>query len=93
MADINDYHWRNSMRPTRFFAFDSRAVLGVVLVIVHIRLWTILLAIAVIIAFWFAERAGYSFDSACRRIRTLLLGPKRPAIAIKANRKLVDYGK
>jgi intracellular multiplication protein IcmT len=93
MSDSNDWHWRNSMRPTRFFAFDSRAVLGVVLVIIHIRLWTIVLACIGILVFWFAERAGYSFDSACRRLRTLIIGPKRPSTAFRSKTRLVDYGK
>ena len=93
MADINDWHWRNSMRATRFFAFDSRAALGILLVIVHIRMWTIMLAVMVVFGFWFAERAGYGLEAACRRVRTLLLGPKRPGIAMKGKRPLIDYGK
>ncbi len=93
MADINDWHWRNSMRTTRFFAFDSRAALGVLLVIIHLRMWTVLLAVCVVCAFWFAERAGYGLEAACRRIRTLLLGPNRPAVVLKTKRRLIDYGK
>ena len=93
MSDINDWHWRNSMRPTRFFAFDSKAVLGILLVIIHIRMWTFVLALVVIGVFWLAERAGYSFEAAFRRLRVLILGPKRPAVALRAKRRLLDYGK
>ena len=93
VEDQGDYHWRNSMRPTRFFAFDSRAALAILLVIVHIREWTIVLAIVTMAAFWLAERRGYGLEAALRRVRAILLGPRRPATVFSARRTLNDYGK
>ncbi len=89
----NDYHWRNSMRTARFFMFDARSVLGIVLVILHIRMWTFMLALAVMTAFWMAERAGYDFNASLRRIRSFIIGPKRPATAWSRGRRLKDYGR
>ena len=94
MADEGtDFHWRNTMRPTRFFAFDSRAVLPLMLVFVHIRLWTLVLALFTTSVFWMAERAGYGFEPLLRRIRCMIVGPKRPGIVGTKKRHLIDYGK
>jgi intracellular multiplication protein IcmT len=92
-VEQGDYHWRNSMRPTRFFIFDSRTALAIFLVIIHVREWTIVLALVVVLAFWVAERRGYGLEAAMRRVRTILLGPRRPATCYSARRKLIDYGK
>jgi intracellular multiplication protein IcmT len=89
----DDWHWRNSMRSARFFAFDSRAAVPILLVLVHIRLWTLILAVITTVAFWMAERAGYGFEPVLRRLRCLIIGPKRPAITPSARRHMIDYGK
>ncbi len=91
--EASDYHWRNSMRSARFFSFDARSVLGILLVIIHIRLWTLMLAFSLIGVFWAAERAGYEFNAVLRRVRSLIVGPKRPATAFTSLRKLKDYGR
>ena len=39
------WHWRNSMKPVRFFNFDGRAGFFLVLFIVHARLSTLILLI------------------------------------------------
>ena len=92
MSEIGDWHWRNTMRPVRFFAFDSRAVIGILMVIMHVRTWTFMLALIGISCFFVAERAGYDFDSSLRRIRSYIVGPKRPASMGLSRRRLKDYG-
>ena len=89
----SDYHWRNSMRSARFFMFDARSAVGICLVLVHIRLWTLMLALIIIMIFWLAERAGYEFNAVLRRVRLAIIGPKRPATAFSSSRRLKDYGK
>ncbi len=93
MSDAGDWHWRNTMRPARFFAIDSRAALAVILVLVHFRLWTFVLGCLTMIGFWLAERAGYDFDAVLRRGRSFVIGPKRPAVVFGSKRRLKDYGR
>ncbi len=87
-----DWHWRNSMKVTRFFALDARAAIPFVFLIVHFRPYTLGLAIFVVTVFFLAERAGLTFGAALRRIRVFLLGPRRPRMLWIAHRSMVDYG-
>ncbi len=86
------FHWRNTMKPVRFFAFDARAGFFVVLLLMHARLWTLLLLIAVFLLFWMLERKGLSFASALRAARLWLVGKYRPAWIWTRRRKLLDTG-
>lgn len=86
------WHWRNSMKTVRFFIFDARAGFFVVLVVIHARLWTLLLAITVMTVFWLFERKSLTFPAALRAIRVWLIGPKRPGWIWTRRRKLIDTG-
>lgn len=86
------WHWRNTMKPVRFFQFDARSALFVLLVLVHARLWTFGLLIAVLMIFWLLERKGLSFMAAIRSIRSWVVGPYRPAWVASRRRKLLDTG-
>ncbi len=95
MADYEtqmDYHWRNSMKPARFFMLDARVAIFLMLFIIHMRMWTFLTFIAVCLLFWFLERRGLSFQAAIRSFRTWLLGKRRPAWLWTRKRKFHDYG-
>jgi intracellular multiplication protein IcmT len=87
-----DWHWRNSMRPTRFFAMDARAASTLFLFLVHMRTWTLILCVSVMIVFWMLERKGLTFDAAMRTARCWLLGQNRPAWLWFRKRGLIDYG-
>jgi len=87
-----DIHWRNTQKPARFFFVDARAFTSVVLFLVHARVWTFVLFIVVMIAFWLLERGGLTFDSALRALRSWLLGARRPANPRRARRRWTDYG-
>jgi intracellular multiplication protein IcmT len=86
------WHWRNTMKPVRFFQFDARAGLFIVLVLVHARLWTLFLMIGVNIVFWILERKGLSFASALRALRVWFIGKNRPGWIYSRRRKLLDTG-
>lgn len=86
------WHWRNTMKPVRFFQFDARAGLFIVLVLVHARLWTLCLMIGVNIIFWILERKGLSFASAIRAVRVWFVGKNRPGWIYTRRRKLLDTG-
>ena len=87
-----DIHWRNTQRPVRFFALDARSSFVVLLVLLHIRLWTFGLAVVVMLVFWFLERRGLSFNAALRALRRWLLGTRRPANHRRRRRYWIDYG-
>lgn len=90
---IGDWHWRNAMKPARFFAVDARASAFLFLFLIHMRLWTLGLVGVVLLLFWFLERKGLSFSSAMRSARSWLFGEKRPAWLWIRKRSLVDYGR
>lgn len=87
-----DWHWRNTMKPARFFQFDARASLFIVLVLVHARLWTLMTMILVLCIFWMLERKGLSFSAALRSLRLWLIGNERPALVYTSRRKMIDTG-
>ena len=92
MADMRTWHWRNTMKPVRFFGFDARAGFFVILVLVHARLWTLCLMLSVLVIFWILERRGLSFASALRGLRRWLVGSYRPAWIYTKKRKMLDTG-
>ncbi len=87
-----DNHWRNTMKPVRFFAFDAKAAIPFALFIVHIRLWTLGLTLIVMFAFWLLERRGLSLPSALRAFRLWLYAGRRPAFIWTRRRGMVDTG-
>lgn len=92
MAQDMQDHWRNTARITRFFMFDARAAAPLLLFIMHMRLWTLILAIFVIIVFAILERFGLTVTIALRRFRVWILGPTRPALTKVFRRDFVDRG-
>jgi intracellular multiplication protein IcmT len=86
------WHWRNTMKPVRFFQFDARAGFFIILVLMHARIWTVALMIGVLFIFWILERKGLSFAAAMRALRSWFIGNYRPAWAYTRRRKLLDSG-
>ena len=90
-----DWHWRNSMKPARFFALDARAAIPIFLLILptgSARLFIFMFSILAMGAFWWLERLGLTFPAAMRAIRAWILGKKRPAIMWFKRHKMIDYG-
>ena len=87
-----NWHWRNSMRPVRFLAFDARAALPLPLLIVYARLSTIILTIVTLMIFRFLERKGLTFPAAVRSIRSGVVGRHRPGWLSVYSKKFIDYG-
>ena len=86
------WHWRNTMKPVRFFQFDARAGIFVIVVLMHARFWTFGLMLGVLFIFWILERKGLSFAAALRAIRVWMLGAHRPAWIYSRRRKFTDTG-
>lgn len=87
-----NWHWRNSMRTVRFFAFDARAALPIPLLLVYLRWSTIILTIATLMFFRFLENKGLTFPAALRTFRIWLLGDNRPGWLSVQRKKFKDYG-
>ncbi len=87
-----NWHWRNSMRPVRFFNFDVKAVIPFCILLFYFRISTLVFLVCVLFAFWFLEKRGLTFDAAMRAGRVFLFGNHRPALIAFKFRRLRDYG-
>lgn len=90
--ELVGWHWRDNMRPARFFMFDARAALLIVLLLVHPRPWTFVLFVLALVLFNVLERFGLTFEAALRRLRSWLCGNDRPGVIWTARRRAIDMG-
>lgn len=80
MATVDaDAHWRDSARTPRFYFMDSLAAFPLLIFFLHIRLWTFLLALSIIIFLMILERFKFTIPVFMRWFRTTLAGPLRVA--------------
>ncbi len=87
-----NWHWRNSMRPVRFFAMDARAAIPWCVLLVYARPWTIFLTLVITVIFTSLEKRGLSFPDAMRALRSWFVGQNRPGWIQMRRRRFVDYG-
>lgn len=88
----SNWHWRNTMRPVRFFNLDARAGLPFFILLVYARPVTLALTLLMTAMFWFLDRRGLTFPCALRALRVWLIGNGRPAWVIYRRRHMRDYG-
>lgn len=87
-----NWHWRNTMRPIRFFGFDVKAVIPFCFLLFYLRLSTLIFAAIVTTIFYLLEKKGLTFDAAMRATRLFIFGDNRPALTRFKYRRLRDYG-
>lgn len=75
-----DAHWRDSARYPRFFIIDARAAFPILFMLIHIRLWTFLLTVAITLFFAVLHRYGFTVTVFARWIRSSLAGPRKNAV-------------
>lgn len=92
VEERENWHWRNSMRPARFFSIDARASIPYLVLLVYFRPITLFIAILSTIVFTMMEKRGLSFPSALRAFRSWLNGQKRPAWISPRRRRFTDFG-
>jgi intracellular multiplication protein IcmT len=80
MAVDTTTHWRDSARAARFFFVDARAAFPLLLFLLHMRLWTFILAIVTMIFFALLEKYGFTVIVFGRWIRTFMAGPQKSAL-------------
>lgn len=71
----SDAHWRDSARQARFFFVDAYAAFPILLMLLHIRVWTFLLAIGFMIFFAILERFKFTVPVFFRWLRNFMAGP------------------
>lgn len=72
-------HWRDSARTPQFFFIDGYAAFPMLLFILHIRLWTFLIACGATVFFTILKRYGFSPSIFFRWLRSLLAGKRKIA--------------
>ncbi len=73
-------HWRDSARSARFFIVDARATFPLLIFLLHIRMWSFILALVVISFFAVLEHYGFTLSVFLRWLRSMLAGPRKMAI-------------
>ena len=73
-------HWRDSARKPRFFLIDARASFPFLLFLLHIRLWSFVLALVSMVFFGLLERYGFSLVVFGRWLRSLMAGSRKIAV-------------
>lgn len=93
IQDKLNWHWRNSMRPVRFFQIDARAAFACIIIFFNLFSWKAwLLVISVFMFFYFLERKGLTFPAALRNIRLWLIGMERPGLLSSQRKNFIDFG-
>lgn len=73
-------HWRDSARQAQFFIIDANASFPLLFFLVHMKLWTFMIALVVITFFTVVARFGFSVTVFFRWFRLTLAGPRKYAI-------------
>jgi intracellular multiplication protein IcmT len=96
IADLQEqmnWHWRNTMRPVRFFNFDVKAIIPFFILLFHLRLTTLVFCILSTMGFWALEKKGITVDAALRAFRVLIVGTFRTGQPKARFRKMRDFGR
>ena len=73
-------HWRDSARSVKFFIWDGKTAFPMVLFLMHIRLWTFILALITMLFFTVLNRYGFNIMVFARWFRGVIAGPRKVAI-------------
>lgn len=73
-------HWRDSARTAKFFFVDAKAAFPILLFLMHIKIWTFVIALVIMTFFTVLNRFGYTIDVFLRIFRSMLAGPRKAAI-------------
>ena len=73
-------HWRDSAKNARFFFIDAIAAFPMLLFLVHIKMWTFIIAMIAMTFFTILNRFGYSVELFLRIVRSMLAGSRKMAI-------------
>lgn len=83
--------WRETHKPGKFLIFEGRVVIVLILMVMHIRPWTITLALTTMAVLYYFNRKGVSADSILRYLRARFIGKRRTARGLHNQRVPVDF--
>ncbi len=72
-----DSHWRDSGRSARFFIVDARAAFPLLGFLLHIKMWTFIIALIFTIGFGTLEHFGFTVTKFARLLRSMAAGSRR----------------
>lgn len=72
-------YWRDSARNPRFFMIDALAAIPLVLFLLHIKLWTFIVTLTLVIFFAVLERFKFTVPIFLRWLRSTIAGKHRVA--------------
>ena len=72
-------HWRDSARTPMFFVIDAYSAIPLFVFLLHIRLWTFILACSVCAFFMILNKFGFSMPVFFRWLRAFFAGNVRLA--------------
>lgn len=79
MPILNTTHWRDASRTPRFYFMDAFAAMPLVLFLLHISLWTFLIAIGCMTFFIILEKFKFTVPVFSRWFRAKMVGSIRVA--------------
>ena len=82
--------FRDSQLSARFLLFDSKLAAAALLVVVHFRLWTVVVMALMMIIFTWVEWRGMRIENAIRRVRSVCAGRLRHARGPSMSRPVSD---
>lgn len=83
--------FRDTQLQARLLIFDARMVIPLFMMLLHIRIWTIIVFISFLAISVFVERKGMRLENAVRRVRAWSVGKWRPARGHDYIRQPVDF--
>lgn len=83
--------WRETHKPGKFLIFEGRVVIVLLLMVMHIRPWTIGLAFTVMGVLYVFGRKGVPADAILRYLRARIVGRRRTARGVHNERVPVDF--
>lgn len=72
-----DAHWRDSARSIRFFLWDGKAAFPMLLFLMHMRIWTLAVAVGAMMFFTILNRYGFTPIVFFRWLRNLAAGKRK----------------
>lgn len=86
-------YWRNSYLKPRFVGLDARLFALFVLVLIHLREWTLILVTVTVFVFMVIEIwRKVTIEVAIYSLRSMIAGRHRPAFPGQDTRVAPDYG-
>ena len=80
MSSLDQAHWRDSARSVRFFIWDGKSAFPMLLFLLHIRIWTLVVAVLATLFFSLLNRYGFTIEVFLRWFRNLVAGNRKTAI-------------